>query len=174
LLERTLGILKSSPDIDDILVISQDVRVRSMAESENVLFLQEEETGLNRALEQATEWSIAQHFSAILIIPMDIPFLAKEDIDSITRMGKEKREIIIIAPDGEMRGTNTLFIKPPGVLRYQFGQESFRCHQQQAQGRHIENRIYRSSRISFDVDFPSQYRTMVKLEPSEFNLCPRP
>ncbi len=174
LLQRTLGILKSSRCIGGILMVSRDARVRSTAKMEGVLFLQEQRTGLNQALEQATEWSIKQHFSAILILPVDIPFLAKEDIDSITEMGNEKREIVIIAPDREMKGTNALLVKPPGILRYQFGLGSFGRHWQQAQDRHIENEVYHSSRISFDVDSPSQYRAMLQGEPPEFNLCQIP
>lgn len=173
LLRRTLGILKSSKYIDDILVVSRDARIRSMAETENVLFLQEQGTDLNQALEQATRWSIAQHFSSILILPLDIPFLTKEDIDSITKMGNEKREIVIIAPDQEMKGTNALLVKPPGILQYQFGWESFRCHWQQTRDRHIANRIYYSAKIGFDVDFPSQYRSMVQGDLPGFNLCQR-
>jgi len=172
LLGRTLGILKSAKGVDGIMLISRDARVRSLAEIENVLFLQEKGGGLNQALEQATGWSIAQQFSAILILPVDIPFLAKEDIDSITAMGKGKREMVIIAPDQERQGTNALLVKPPGSLQYQFGPGSFRRHWQQAQERHIENRIYYSARIGFDVDFPSQYRAMVRELPG-FNLCPR-
>ena len=174
MLRRTLGILKSSKCIDDILMVSRDARVHAMAEIENVLFLQEQGTDLNQALEQATRWSIAQYFSAILILPLDIPFLTKEDIDSITKMGSEKREIVIIAPDQEMKGTNALLVKPPGILQYQFGWESFRCHWQQTQDRHIENKIYYSTQISFDVDFPSQYRSMVQGNLPGLNLCQRP
>ena len=174
LLRRTLGILKSSECIDDILMVSRDARVRAMAEIENVLFLQEQGTDLNQALEQATRWSIAQYFSAILILPLDIPFLTKEDIDSITMMGSEKREIVIIAPDQEMKGTNALLVKPPGILQYQFGWESFRCHWQQTQDRHIENKIYYSAGISFDVDSPSQYRSMAQGNLPGLNLCQRP
>jgi 2-phospho-L-lactate guanylyltransferase len=173
LLCRTLGILKSSQCIDDILIVSRDDRIQAMAERERVQFLQEEGTDLNQALEQATKWSINQHFSAILILPLDLPFLTKEDINSIIRMGKKEKEIVITAPDRKMRGTNALLVKPPGILRYQFGRESFRRHWQQTQDRHIENRIYYSTRIGFDVDSPSQYRTMAKKEGQESNLCLR-
>ena len=174
LLKRTLGILKSSKCIDDILMVSRDVKICSMAEMEKVLFLQERGTALNQALEQATGWALEQHFSAILILPLDIPFLTKEDIDSIVEMGNEMREIVVIAPDQEIKGTNALFVKPPGILQYQFGLESFHCHWQQTRDRHIENRIYYSPRMSFDVDSPSQYRSMVQAGMPEFNLCQRP
>jgi len=174
LLGRTLGILKSSECIDDILMVSRDVKIRSMAEMENVLFLEEQGTDLNQALEQATRWSIEQHYSAILILPLDIPFLTKEDIDSITKMGNEKREIVIIAPDREMKGTNALLVKPPGILQYQFGLESFRRHWQQAQDKHIENKIYYSTKIGFDVDSPSHYRSMVQGNLPGLDLCQRP
>ena len=42
LLQRTLGILQSSRCIGGILMVSRDARVRSIAEMEGVLFLQEQ------------------------------------------------------------------------------------------------------------------------------------
>ena len=173
LLRRTLGVLKLAKGIDDILMVSRDIRVRSIAEMENVLFLQEQGTDLNQALEQATRWSGEQNYSAILILPLDLPFLTREDIDTIIIMGNEKREIVIIAPDREMKGTNALLVKPPGILQYQFGSESFHCHWQQTLDRHIESRIYHSTNISFDVDFPDQYQSMLQGNRTEFNLCRR-
>ena len=100
-------------------------------------------------------------------------YLTKEDIESITKIGNEKKEIVVIAPDREMKGTNALLVKPPGILQYQFGSESFRCHWRQFQDRHIENRIYYSTTISFDVDFPSQYRAMAQGNTAGLDLCRR-
>ncbi|GAJ22383.1 unnamed protein product, partial [marine sediment metagenome] len=174
LLRRTLGILKSSSCVDDILLVSRDARVRSIAKMEDLLFLQEQGIDLNQALEQATRWSIDQRYSSILILPLDIPFLTKEDIRSTIKMASGKAEVIVIAPDHEMKGTNALLVKPPGILQYQFGWESFYRHWQQTLDRHIENKIYCSTEISFDLDSPAQYRSMVQGNLPEFDLCQKP
>lgn len=173
LLRRTLGILKSARGVEDILLVSRDEKVRSLAEKEKVRFLQEQGTGLNQALEQATRWSIEQHYAAILVLPLDLPVLTKEDVDAIIDMGNEMGESIVIAPDQEMKGTNALMIKPPGILDYQFGLDSFHRHCQQVQDRHIDHRVYRSAGIGFDLDSPSQYQSILRANLTELNLCRR-
>ena len=174
LLRRTIGILKSSRCIDDILLVSQDVRVHYIAKTEGLLFLQEQGADLNQALEQATRWSIDQCYSAILILPLDIPFLTKDDIHSINQMANDETEVVIIAPDHEMKGTNALLVKPPGILKYQFGWNSFYRHWQQTMDRHIKNKIYCSTEISFDLDSPAQYHLLIQENLSEFYLCQKP
>jgi len=162
LLKRTLTVLKSSRGIGDILLVSWDMRVYELAERKGVHFLQEEGMCLNQALKQATQWSIERHFSSILILPLDVPFLEKEDIESMVMKGENKEEIVIIAPDQENKGTNALFVEPPGILEYRFGRDSFRRHWQQAIDRQIEIQIYHSPGIGFDVDSPSHYRSMLQ------------
>jgi 2-phospho-L-lactate guanylyltransferase len=172
LLRRTLQVLKSSAYVDDIVIVGQDAVACSLAEMENVLFIQERGAGLNHALKQATEWSLNQHYSAVLILPADIPFFTQSDIDSIIEMGNEANQVFVISPDREMMGTNALFIKPPGILEYQFGRNSFRRHCQQAQQKGIDKRIFCNQRLGFDVDSPEHYREMVQ-ELTRSELCPK-
>lgn len=174
LLRRTIGILKVARGIDDILLVSRDEKVSALALSENVRFLSERGTGLNQALEQATRWSVEYQYSAILILPLDLPLLTEEDIDSMLRMSHGMGEIVIIAPDQELQGTNALLVKPPGTLTYQFGLGSFQCHCQQFRDRNIESRIYRSAGTGFDLDSPLQYQSILPANLAEFNSCRKP
>lgn len=171
LLRRTIGVLKTARGIDDILLVSRDEKICALALTENVRFLSEQGTGLNQALEQATRWSVDHRYSAILILPLDLPLLTSEDVDSILSMSHGTGEIVVIAPDQEMRGTNALLVKPPGTLTYQFGLGSFRRHCQQFRDKNIENRIYRSAGTGFDLDSPSQYQSILTANLAEFNSC---
>ena len=173
LLRRTLATLKLAKCVDDILLVSHDARVRVMAEMEDVHFLPEQGAGLNQALEQATSWAMERNFAAVFILPLDIPFLAREDIRSIINMSEEKEEFVIVVPDRERAGTNALLVKPPGILQYQFGPGSFLRHCRQTLDRNIESGVYHSAEMSFDVDSPWQYRRLVKEGLTEFNLCRR-
>jgi len=174
LLKRTLDILKSVNGIDDILLVSRDEKVNSIAKREKTRFLSEQGTGLNQALEQATDWAVEQDYSAILILPTDLPFLTEEDIEAIIGIGEATGQIAVIAPDRDMKGTNALMIKPPGILKYQFGPDSFRRHCQLVSDRHIDSRIYRSMGTGFDLDSPSQYHSILQANLPEFNLCQKP
>ena len=174
LLKRTLNILKSAHSIDDILVISRDMRVHSVVEAERVFSLQEQGTGLNHALEQATAWSANHGYSALLVVPLDLPFLTVDDINAIAMMGTSEGEVVVVAPDCEMRGTNALFIKPPGIVAYRFGRNSYQSHVKQSTKKGIETKTYYSFGTGFDVDSPTQYSTMLQGQIPEFMLCRRP
>jgi 2-phospho-L-lactate guanylyltransferase len=157
LLRRTIRMLKLSEYVKDIVLISRDRRIRSVSKAESVLFLKEKERGLNQALERASHWSLHHGYSANLILPLDLPLLAKEDIDSIVAIGTKGEKMVVIAPDHDRRGTNALLVKPPTVLQYQFGGQSFIRHLEQARVGHIPFQIYISHRIEFDIDNPSQF-----------------
>ena len=161
LLKRTIRTLRCSNHIDEVAIVSRDKEVRSIAEEEQIHFLRENGDNLNQALEQATQWAIERDFSAILILPLDIPFLRTEDIDFIVALGKKRPQVIVISPDREMLGTNALFVKPPGTLSYQFGLNSFQRHREKCQEGRMDIEVYRSTDIAFDVDSASDYQVFL-------------
>ncbi len=61
---------------------------------------------------------------------------------------------IIISPDRKLYGTNAIFISPPGILDYDFGQWSFKKHIEQAERKKIGVQIYNNERLGFDLDLP--------------------
>jgi len=161
LLRRTIKTLQVSSHIDEVVVVSRDNDVRFIAELKHIHFLRENGDDLNEALEQATRWAVERDFPEILILPVDIPFLSTKDIDFIVALGRKKQQVIVISPDREMLGTNALFVKPPGVLNYQFGINSFQCHLQKCRERQMDIEVYESKDISFDVDSVSDYKILL-------------
>lgn len=161
ILSRTIQTLKSSDKVQCILVLTPDDRVLSFAKGLSVIGLKYDGKGLNLALRQATRWGIDQGFEAILILPCDIPFLNSEDIKTILGMGVKGERVVVIAPNEGKNGTNALFVKPPGILRYSFGIDSFTRHQEYAFAQHLKVRVYSSLSIGFDLDDPEQYRFLV-------------
>jgi len=166
ILYRTLQILRSSEEIEKILVLTPDPRVLAFAEELGVMGLKEKGRGLNEALKQATQWSIHYHYEALLIIPSDIPFLQKDDIEAMIWAGLEEERIVVIAPNEERSGTNALLVKPPGILKYCFGFDSFSRHQNQTFTRHFKVKVYSSTSIGFDLDYPEQYQFLLEKEHS--------
>ncbi len=162
LLDRTLNILRDSKKVEKVVVLSPDPRVLSFAKKLGVPGLRERRKGLNEALKYATLWAIDNDFEALLILPSDIPLLNKDDIEAIISMGLKKGKTIVLAPDREMRGTNALFIKPPGILEYSYGFESFLRHRSQALTQNIDLKVYHSRSVAFDLDYPEHYRFLLE------------
>ncbi|MFB3886253.1 MAG: 2-phospho-L-lactate guanylyltransferase [Thermodesulfobacteriota bacterium] len=161
ILFKTIQAIESSGKVHEVLVLTPDDRVLSFAKGLHLLSLKDHGRGLNQALRKATSWAIDHHFGAILVLPCDLPFLGREDIEGITRMGAAEDRVVVIAPDEERNGTNGLFMTPPGILGYCFGVDSFSRHQDQAFTRRVKVRIYSSPSIGFDLDFPEQCRFLV-------------
>jgi len=173
MLSRALKVLNASQRIQQILVVTPDSRVLSFVQEHGIMGLREEGTGLNSALEQANRWCSDRGCDAVLIIPADIPFFRNNDIESIIQMGAGEEKVLVIAPDKDKKGTNALFVQPPGILNYAFGKNSFTVHRKQALARHVKLKVYTSASICFDVDYPKHYRLLTtkkafSLKESEF------
>ena len=86
LLIRTLHCLQSIPAIDQVLVISYDPEVLAKARELGAMTVQEgKRTNLNNALRRATVAAKAYNASKAIIIPADLPFINKEDIEFVEK-----------------------------------------------------------------------------------------
>ena len=74
---------------------------------------------------------------------------------SRSRTGGVARDALVrIAPDEAETGTNALFVRPPGLLAFEYGETSCRRHLEQARARGA--RVERVDRpgLRFDLDTP--------------------
>jgi 2-phospho-L-lactate guanylyltransferase len=156
--EMFLHVLKSSrcPLVRDQIVVTSDRHVIRLATEQGTIPILEEGNGLNNALAQATRHIAQRETPSILILPSDLPFIKPQDIENIFNLAKEERAVII-SPCHRGSGTNALFVKPPGILEYAFGEQSFERHKLLAFQSGIIPKIYRSHNIEFDLDLPEDY-----------------
>ncbi|NMC28862.1 MAG: 2-phospho-L-lactate guanylyltransferase [Pelolinea sp.] len=162
LLIRTLHCLQSIPAIDQVLVISYDPEVLAKARELGTMTVQEgKRTNLNNALRRATVAAKAYNASKAIIIPADLPFINKEDIeDFIAQQGTPPE--IIISSDQRSDGTNALLTNPIGILEYNFGEWSFRKHIEQAEQKKINVKVKNEKSLTFDLDLPEDLEIFLK------------
>lgn len=154
LLTKTLNCLKSIPRIDQTLVISYDPEVLAKAREFDAMTVQEgQKTNINNALRRATVAAKAYNATKIIIIPADLPFINKEEVEDFLAQEGNPPEIII-SSDRHSEGTNALFINPIGILEYNFGPWSFRKHIEQAERKKIMVKIKNMESLTFDLDVP--------------------
>lgn len=163
LLERTARLLLGQASIHGVLVISRDTKALALARAWGAQTVQESGAPeLNNALLRATQALRAWGAEAALIVPADIPLLAAEDIDAMLNLGRYAASVVI-APDRHEQGTNLLFVRPPGMIPYWFGPDSFAEHQRLASEASADLRIYRSARVGLDLDTPDDLRWYARL-----------
>ena len=160
LLTRTIKVLKTIDEIDDILVISRDKEALSLARDLEARTVQEFGTpGLNTALSRAAEVAKSYETCGILIIPADLPCLDAEDIKTILAH-KDDPPVVVIAPDRKMEGTNALFLCPPDLIDFKYGKRSFEKHCQQARELEARLEICNLPSLELDLDEPEDLALM--------------
>lgn len=154
MLVSTLDVLAEIPQIEQSLVISRDSRALALARKHRARTLTERGSAqLNRALVRATVVARQYGVSAVLVLPADLPLLAKQDVESLIAHAQEP-PVVAIAPDRHRQGTNALLIAPPGLIEYEFGPGSFARHVQQAQAAGARVEICALPSLALDLDAP--------------------
>ena len=160
LLVRTLSALNESELIENTIVISNDKSVLQLADNQEVMTVQEDSPyNLNSALHQATLVTLTHGATGLLVLPADLPLLTREDVEKIV-YEEDSNRLVRIVPDQHGVGTNALFIRPPGVLRYKFGKDSLSNHKWEAKRIKAKLHVYRLSNVEFDVDDPDDLRRL--------------
>ena len=154
LLMRTTGLLLGLPCIQKVLVISRDTKALAMVRELGAHTVQESGAPeLNNALLRATQVLRAWNSAASIIVPADIPLLAAEDIEEVAHLGRFPNTVVLV-PDRHEQGTNLLFVRPPGLISYAYGEDSFGAHQAAARVVDATVQIYRSPTAALDLDTP--------------------
>lgn len=161
--ENTMKVLKEIKIPHQVLVVSKDSSVLSIARSYNAKTLQEDgDSGLNVALKKAIQVIKAYAAQSVLILPADLPFVTKEDIEGVMEYSIGY-SFMLISPDRKMSGTNLLFMSPPDLIEFSYGPGSFERHVRQAQSQnaHLEVRKFESAEL--DIDSPEDFELYKKL-----------
>lgn len=125
------------------------------------VLLETESKGLNRAIESATQWSVANEFSHQLVIPADIASLKVSEINQILAAAKSNNHVVIaLAKDS---GTNALLTTPPDAIRFCYGKQSGLAHAQEAHKQSLSVEILHLANLSQDIDVPDD---LLRVSPS--------
>ncbi len=154
LLERTLTTLRRLKGIEGILVVSKDRVVPSIAGKYGAIHVREGQCdGLNRALARAADEAARRGAEAVMVLPADLPLLRTRDLAQAVRLARHS-PFVVIAPDRAERGTNLLYLSPPGIIKFSFGERSFEKHTLSARRKKIRVSVLRNSALAQDIDRP--------------------
>ncbi|HKM59805.1 MAG TPA: 2-phospho-L-lactate guanylyltransferase [Candidatus Bathyarchaeia archaeon] len=162
MLEDVLSALQTST-VDDTVVVSNDLTVHDVVGKFGAMYLAQKTSGLNSAIEEATEWCVQEGAEAVLVLPADIPLLSSADVDRIVELGNCEEQTVVLSPsyDG---GTNALFQSPPNLIRVCFGPRSFAEHIKEAQSKGICVRLHYSTSVATDIDSAEDLSKLLKTE----------
>lgn len=160
LLVHTLSVLAAIPEIEQTLVISRDQSALSLSRDFGARTVTENgEPHLNIALARAT--AVVKNFSArgILVVPADLPLMLPEDIRTMLSL-VGKPPVVVVAPDRRKQGTNALLISPVGLIDFEFGPDSFKCHSKRALDAGARLEICELPSLALDIDLPEDLQVV--------------
>ncbi len=161
MLEDVLQALKASV-VSKVLVVSNDLNVRPIAERYGVSFFSPLRKGLNSAIEEAFVWCMRNKADSVLVLPADIPLVAPKDIDIMVKLGSEGRRVLLV-PSRDC-GTNAFFQCPPHLVRACFGPDSFIKHAKEACVNEVCVKFYYSLGVGLDIDSVEDLQVLLKVE----------
>jgi 2-phospho-L-lactate guanylyltransferase len=137
-------------------VVSRDPEVLAIARefgARTVLEHGQTKTDLNLALARATAVAKAFEIHGILILPADLPLVSPDDLQVIVEEIK-KPPVVAIAPDRHNDGTNAMLMCPTGLIKFDYGPNSFNRHCLLALQASARLEIIRRVNLGLDLDFP--------------------
>ena len=130
LLARTVATALAVDRLDDVLVISPDPEVLTRAAEIGARTVRQRTSGLNAGLAEARADVIAGGAEALLVLPIDLPFVTAEAVSALLEPLIEAPEgtHVVLATDRHGTGTNALGLRPPDVIDFAFGPGSRLAH----------------------------------------------
>ena len=119
-----IDVLKQSPVIDLVVVVTSDADVR--ADLEDVEVVPDRGRGLNDAVAQGCAHVLARGGSQVVVVPSDLPCLTVPALaEVLTQSGRHRQAY---CPDAEGDGTSLVVTSDPAALRTSYGPGSAAAH----------------------------------------------
>ena len=164
LLQHTLQILSELREVDEVLVVSRDPQVLTIARNYGARTVREDgQPDLNTALKRATVVAQVYATRGVLVLPADLPLISREDALALVERATDP-PVVVIAPDRHGTGTNALLISPAGLIEYDFGENSFQRHCDLVKKAGARLEVVNLPSLGLDLDSPEDYEIIKNLE----------
>lgn len=173
LYHKNLRWLKQNYPEHNILVVTPDLRAAKFARDLGVdILLEPQSTGLNNAVETATQWSLEHGFQCQLTFFPDIATPDRHDMDLLLNQRQLNAGIALaVSSDG---GTNCLFTSPPNITPFMFGHQSARRYQAHACAKKLTCLMLENTSLANDVDCPQDLQHCLALLTSDLKNTATP
>jgi 2-phospho-L-lactate guanylyltransferase len=164
MLERTLQTLSGLDEVEQVLVVSRDPQALAIARSHGARTVRENgQPQLNTALRRATVVAQVYATQGVLVLPADLPLITANDLRTLIKRAT-RPPVVVIAPDRRGQGTNALLMAPPGLIEYDFGDDSFRRHCERARMAEARLEIVDLAAFGLDLDLPEDLELIRDME----------
>jgi len=161
MLESIIESVRLVKCVEEILVVSKDRFLLSIARERKVKTLQEDSSSdINMALMRATAIASMYKANSLIVLAADLPLISTLDLETFIAISTRRSEMVI-APDRRSIGTNAILLNPINIeFKYQFGVNSFDKHISEAQRLKYQISISDLKSLRIDIDSPEDFEWM--------------
>ena len=164
MVEDVLGALNNCNKVQSILVITDDEDAAVLCDSYGAEVKPEPEyPGLIQSVTHAAALLEKARADIMLFLPGDVPMINIEELGTVLE-GFDQAELrrLVIVPSKDLGGTNCMAISPPNAIDFQFGEDSYRKHVENARSKGIEPETLTLPGLGMDIDTPEDLMVLIK------------
>jgi 2-phospho-L-lactate guanylyltransferase len=161
MLADVLRALNSSRRVERAFVISPDHDILRDAERFGAEPVAQPPslTGINQALKHGLRIASLETPSSVLVLLADVPAVTAQEIDAVIDALPHDRGVVICP--SRANGTSALALRPPEVIDFCFGPDSFAKHEREANARGTSLKVIRADSFLHDIDEPDDLRYLM-------------
>lgn len=146
--------LTGSRIVDVVHVVTPTEALADAARSRGArVVLEEAAHGMNVAFETARDGIRRNTPSAVLVVlPGDLPLIRSSEIEAA--IARLEPDAVVLIPAERDGGTAAVILHADGPFTFQFGQDSFRRHQDSATTAGLKAILVRATSLGLDIDHP--------------------
>ena len=159
--EDVLLALHGATSLAGIAVVTIDAEVAAIARRFGAMVIADDaQEGQTAAVLGASRVLRDGGCAGMLALPGDIPGVTPDEIELLLA-AHDPAPSFTIAPSHDELGSNAVLASPPGVVRLQFGDASYRPHVLAAQRAGIRCRSVHLPNIALDLDHPADIKAFL-------------
>jgi 2-phospho-L-lactate/phosphoenolpyruvate guanylyltransferase len=162
MVEDVLRALIAAPDLDGVLVVTNEASVRALCERLGAVVEPDpHESGQSAATTAGIDYALAAGIERVLLVPGDCPGLDAGELAELLGHRSDDGPAVVIVPDRHGSGTNALLLSPPDVIAPAFGPGSFERHRDLALAAQASWTVARPETLLLDIDTPEDLATLL-------------
>lgn len=166
MMEYTFRVVSSVKSVDGIAVVTSYATAIELAEQYGFEVIREStQISESASVDLGSRELESRGASAVLRLPIDLPFLSVEDIEEVLSCDCEQRGVVIV-PSRDGTGTNAILRRPPTLFPSHFGTGSFAKHLAEAEAAGAAVESIESERIGLDIDEPDDITEVLRRKDS--------
>jgi 2-phospho-L-lactate/phosphoenolpyruvate guanylyltransferase len=165
MLERTFRVAAQTQNISGIAVVTLYPPAIELAEKLGMeVILEREQISESVSVDYGSQVLEQRGVTAVLRLPLDLPLIQTEDIETILAADIAPTPSCVIVPSLDRTGTNAILRRRPTLFASQFGNGSFAKHLALAKQTKAQCKVLEIPRIALDIDDENDLKALLASE----------